>query len=105
MLLVCFYCHHVVSAVAADSQCSITGLHLQDDEHAYIVQELCAGGDLKGLLDQKGKLNELEAATIMRGVLDVLVECHRRQICYGDLKVCSSCSNKVGAQCLLSYAS
>lgn len=58
----------------------------EDDEHAYIVQELCGGGDLKSLLDEQGCLSEVEAATIMRGVLDVLVECHRRHICYGDLK-------------------
>lgn len=61
---------------------------LQDEEHAYIVQELCAGGNLKGLLDQKGCISEVETANVMRGVLDVLVECHRRSICYGDLKVC-----------------
>jgi hypothetical protein len=50
---------------------------LQDEEHAYIVQELCAGGDLKSLLDANGCVSEVEAATIMRGVLDMLVELHR----------------------------
>jgi calcium-dependent protein kinase len=63
----------------------LEGLY-EDEEHAYIVQELCAGGDLKGLLDRKGCISEAEAATVMRGVLDVLIECHRRSICYGDLK-------------------
>jgi serine/threonine protein kinase len=59
---------------------------MQDDDHAYIVQELCAGGNLKGFLDANGSCTELESATIMRGVLDFLVECHRRNICYGDVK-------------------
>lgn len=41
------------------------------------MQELCAGGDLKSLLDANGCVSEVEAATIMRGVLDMLVELHR----------------------------
>lgn len=59
----------------------------QDEEHAYIVQELCDGGDLKSLLEEKGCISEVETAIIMRGVLDVLVECHKLHICYGDMKV------------------
>jgi calcium-dependent protein kinase len=59
---------------------------LQDEDHAYIVQELCTGGSLHEHLSTKGTCSEPEAATIMQGVLDLLVECHRRHICYGDLK-------------------
>eukprot|EP00775_Hariotina_reticulata_P011054 gene11054-11209_t len=63
----------------------IEGLY-EDDDHAYILQELCAGGNLKSFLDANGCCTELESATIMRGVIDFLVECHRRNICYGDVK-------------------
>lgn len=61
-------------------------LTLQDEDKAYIVQELCTGGTLHERLDTQGTCSEHEAATIMQGVLDFLVECHRRHICYGDLK-------------------
>jgi calcium-dependent protein kinase len=33
-----------------------------------------------------GSFGELDTAVIMRGVLDVLAECHSRNICYGDVK-------------------
>lgn len=59
---------------------------LQDEDKVYIVQELCTGGTLCDHLKAKGPCSEHEAANIMQGVLDLLVECHRRQICYGDLK-------------------
>jgi len=46
-----------------------------------------AGGTIKARLDAGGgKLPEAEAAAVMRGVLDVLVECHRREIAYADVK-------------------
>jgi len=35
---------------------------------------------------QEGRLSEYEAATIMRCVLEFLVDCHKRSICYGDIK-------------------
>lgn len=58
----------------------------QDDKHAFIVQELCTGGTLRDHLNANGTCSEQDAASIMQGVLDLLVECHRRHICYGDLK-------------------
>jgi serine/threonine protein kinase len=64
---------------------------LQDEEHAYIVQELCAGGDLKSLLDANGCVSEVEAATIMRGVLDMLVELHRCVFQAKGGHICSVC--------------
>eukprot|EP00882_Tetradesmus_deserticola_P004978 GHRQ01005247.1.p1 GENE.GHRQ01005247.1~~GHRQ01005247.1.p1 ORF type:complete len:460 (+),score=164.08 GHRQ01005247.1:657-2036(+) len=63
----------------------LEGLY-EDEDHAYLVQELCAGGDLKTLLDANGCVNEVEAAAIMRGVLDMLAELHSKSICYADLK-------------------
>ncbi|KAI8473290.1 MAG: kinase-like domain-containing protein [Monoraphidium minutum] len=59
----------------------------EDDSCAYLVQEYLEGGTLKRRLDAAGgKLGEAEAAAVMRGVLDVLCEAHRRDICYGDVK-------------------
>lgn len=58
----------------------------EDEDNCYLVQELCQGGDLRELLEAHGPLSEAEAATVMRGVLDVMVECHRNGICYGDVK-------------------
>jgi calcium-dependent protein kinase len=60
----------------------------EDEGHAYLVQELCAGGSLKERLaaSDSGVVSEAEAAAIMRGVLDLLAECHKQAIVYGDLK-------------------
>ncbi|WIA29513.1 hypothetical protein OEZ86_012014 [Tetradesmus obliquus] len=74
-----------VQAQGSKFVAKLEGLY-EDEEHAYIVQELCAGGDLKSLLDANGCVSEVEAATIMRGVLDMLVELHSKSICYADLK-------------------
>ncbi|KAF6252390.1 kinase-like domain-containing protein [Scenedesmus sp. NREL 46B-D3] len=74
-----------VQAQGSKFVAKLEGLY-EDEEHAYIVQELCAGGDLKTLLDANGCVSEVEAATIMRGVLDMLVELHSKSICYADLK-------------------
>jgi len=35
---------------------------------------------------QEGRLSEYEVATIMKCVLEFLVDCHQRHICYGDIK-------------------
>lgn len=58
----------------------------EDAGNCYLVQELCSGGDLKELLEGQGPLSEVEAALVMRGVLDVMVECHRQGVCFGDIK-------------------
>lgn len=64
----------------------IEGLY-EDAENAYLVQELCTGGTIKALMEEhNGPLSEVEAAFIMRGVLDMLVEAHQQGICYGDVK-------------------
>ncbi|GBF91720.1 CDPK-related kinase-like [Raphidocelis subcapitata] len=65
----------------------LLGLY-EDDARAYLVQELVGRGrTLKALLEARGgRLEEAEAAAVMRGVLDVLCEAHRRDIAYGDVK-------------------
>lgn len=35
---------------------------------------------------QEGGLSEVEAATIIKCVLEFLADCHKRSVCYGDVK-------------------
>lgn len=58
----------------------------EDDSSAYIVQEVCSGGDLHQLLETRQSLTENEAAEVMAGVLNFLSECHKQSIFYGDVK-------------------
>lgn len=37
-------------------------------------------------MEARSSISEHDSAAIMRGVLDMLVECHRHHICYGDVK-------------------
>uniref|UniRef100_A0A7S0S379 Protein kinase domain-containing protein n=1 Tax=Chlamydomonas leiostraca TaxID=1034604 RepID=A0A7S0S379_9CHLO len=57
----------------------------EDEEHAYLVQELCTGGDLRAVL-KRGPLTEQEAAQVMHAVLDTIHECHTHHYSYGDCK-------------------
>ena len=53
----------------------------EDDEHVYLVMELCEGG---GLLDRikAGTLRERDVARIMKSVLQFLAQCHSRCVVY-----------------------
>jgi calcium-dependent protein kinase len=64
----------------------LEGLY-EDSHNAYLVQELVPGGTVKArLAGRGGSLPEREAAGVMRGVLDVLVECHALGTAYADVK-------------------
>lgn len=58
----------------------------EDDEYVYLVQDVCEGGDLQGLLKKQNTLDEREAAQAISGVLYMLAAAHDRNICYGDVK-------------------
>ncbi|KAK9815290.1 hypothetical protein WJX72_001107 [[Myrmecia] bisecta] len=58
----------------------------QDPKNLYIVTEWCRGGDLATLLKARGRLSEAETCRVISDVLTVLIECHSRRICYGDIK-------------------
>ncbi|GBF93649.1 calcium-dependent kinase [Raphidocelis subcapitata] len=59
----------------------------EDPERLYIVQELCAGGDVASLLAASGgRLDEREAAAVMLPVLRFLAHAHAAGVCYGDVK-------------------
>jgi len=66
----------------------IVKLHevFEDDENVYLVQDICEGGDLQGLLKEQNTLDEREAAQAISGVLSLLAAAHDRNICYGDVK-------------------
>mmetsp|Transcript_35022 Transcript_35022/g.83049 ORF Transcript_35022/g.83049 Transcript_35022/m.83049 type:complete len:221 (+) Transcript_35022:88-750(+) len=48
--------------------------------------ELCKGGDLEGLLQDRGRLTEAEAACCMKPIFEFLKACHKESICFGDVK-------------------
>eukprot|EP01025_Chloroclados_australasicus_P031270 TRINITY_DN3162_c0_g1_i10.p1 TRINITY_DN3162_c0_g1~~TRINITY_DN3162_c0_g1_i10.p1 ORF type:complete len:430 (-),score=37.00 TRINITY_DN3162_c0_g1_i10:2664-3953(-) len=58
----------------------------EDDNYAYLVMELCKGGDLKGLLDVHGAFSERESAIVLAQVFLALEACHKRKVCFGDVK-------------------
>jgi serine/threonine protein kinase len=57
-----------------------------DDGRAYFVMELLAGEPLGARIDRCGKLTEIEAATIGRGIAASLRAAHAKGIVHRDLK-------------------
>ena len=54
--------------------------------HYYFVFELCAGGDLAGLLRKKGRLNEFEAQRLFRQLACALKVLYQSGVVHRDLK-------------------
>ncbi|GBF90932.1 CDPK-related kinase-like [Raphidocelis subcapitata] len=64
----------------------LEGLY-EDRECAFLLGELLTGGTVRDLLAARGgRLEEADAAAVMRGVFDVLLECHGRGWVYADVK-------------------
>lgn len=57
-----------------------------EDNHTYLIQELCHGGDLQTQLEVSGPFSEKEAAQAIWGVLSAIAECHAHGIYHGDVK-------------------
>ena len=57
-----------------------------DDGRAYIVMELLEGEDLGARVARRGRLTEIEAATIARGIAGALRAAHAKGIVHRDLK-------------------
>ena len=57
----------------------------EDDDFAYVVTELCDEGDL-GYLYESMELSEQEVAMVAKDILQVLAECHSRNIAHLDVK-------------------
>lgn len=60
----------------------------EDKDNIYLVQELCAGGDLRELfMSREGQcLEEIEVAQVAYSILQVITFCHEKCMCYQDIK-------------------
>jgi len=58
----------------------------EDTDHVMLVTELCEGGDLQKLSDDRGALPERAVALIGYEVLKVVAACHRNNVLHGDVK-------------------
>ena len=63
----------------------------EDDEQVYLVTELCTGGELYDRVVQKMRNNkktftEVDAARILRSIIDGIAYCHTKGIVHRDLK-------------------
>jgi len=63
----------------------------EDDEHVYLVTELCTGGELydrvvQKMRNQQGTFTEIDAARILRSIIDGIAYCHTKGIVHRDLK-------------------
>eukprot|EP01026_Neomeris_dumetosa_P037729 TRINITY_DN305_c0_g1_i1.p1 TRINITY_DN305_c0_g1~~TRINITY_DN305_c0_g1_i1.p1 ORF type:complete len:432 (-),score=32.64 TRINITY_DN305_c0_g1_i1:725-1936(-) len=80
--------NEVENFLAAQGCPSVARLHgcFEDDTNAYLVMEMCRGGDLKDLLDVHGCFSERESAIVLCQVFMAIEACHRRKVCFGDIK-------------------
>jgi serine/threonine protein kinase len=47
---------------------------MESDHYYYIIQEYCNGGDLKGLMNKRGRVPEAEAIQMLTQVCNGFVE-------------------------------
>ncbi len=57
------------------------------DSTLVIVMEFAGGGELKGYVDQQGRLEEPEARRIFRQLIDAISYCHTMKVVHRDLKL------------------
>jgi calcium-dependent protein kinase len=58
----------------------------EDEDHIYLVQELCPGGELFDFIVKKRQLSETLAAGYMEQLLGAVCYCHANNIVHRDLK-------------------
>jgi calcium-dependent protein kinase len=63
----------------------------EDEQHVYLVMELCAGGDLNTFVKQNGTMAEPALRAVAQQVLKMLSACHSLGIVYGDVKPANFC--------------
>jgi len=59
----------------------------EDDEHFFIVSELCSGGDLLSKLNSMEHMEEYQAKYILKQVLSAVAYIHEKNIIHGDIKL------------------
>lgn len=57
-----------------------------DDQYIHLVTELCTGGELFDRILKKGRFDEVEAALVMRQILEAVKHLHSLKIVHRDLK-------------------
>jgi len=57
-----------------------------DDYYFYICTELCKGGELFDKIKEMKKFAEVEAAEIIKTIIDAIHHCHSKDIVHRDLK-------------------
>jgi serine/threonine protein kinase len=60
----------------------------RNERRIYIVQELCAGGELFDAICERLRYSEADARQVMRAILEAVSYAHGRGIVHRDLKVC-----------------
>ena len=60
---------------------------LRERMSLVLVMEYCSGGELKGYLKKRGRLDENETADIMVQLLSAVSYCHDKRIIHRDLKL------------------
>ncbi|KAL3149169.1 hypothetical protein ABBQ32_002002 [Trebouxia sp. C0010 RCD-2024] len=78
-----------VDIMGTIQDCSnVIGLHgvYEDDDQVYVVMELCNGGDLERVLEERGPFSELQTALVLYECLKVIASCHAKCIVHGDVK-------------------
>lgn len=78
-----------VELMASIQDCgNVIGLHgvYEDDAQVYVVMELCSGGDLERILEERGSFSELQTALVLYECLKVIATCHAKSVVHGDVK-------------------
>ncbi|KAG1655808.1 hypothetical protein FOA52_003681 [Chlamydomonas sp. UWO 241] len=63
----------------------------EDEDHAYMVEERCFGGDLEAIVTANGVLDEPTLRDVAREVMATLAACHAQGIVYADVRPTNFC--------------
>lgn len=63
----------------------------EDASSAYVVTELCQGGDLKKYVEERGPLDEKALQLVANEMLTFLKACHDKNVVYADVKPANFC--------------
>lgn len=59
---------------------------IEDNDKLYLVMEVIKGQSLEKYIQAKCRLQESEAISIFKQILEAIAHCHEQQICHRDLK-------------------